>query len=227
MDITKPNIILAGSTGLIGSFVLQHLLKHSQSFTTLYAPTRSPLSMTHPQLSGMTNDEFFQSSPLSATLGIICLGTTKKAAGSNEALYAIDHDLVVQFANKMKQFGVTHIAVVSSYGAKVKSSSHYLKCKGEMERDVYQLGFEHVLFARPGPLKGKRDKPRTDEVLLQKMVKFIQPLMLGPLVNLRPINAQHVAHYLVEELINPKVNDQQNSKARNEAKFAYYLDMIQ
>ncbi|GEA50945.1 nucleoside-diphosphate sugar epimerase [Vibrio inusitatus NBRC 102082] len=200
MEITKPNLILAGGTGLIGQLAIRYLLQHPEYVDKIYAPTRRPLTLSADSLISLSNDEFNSSLEINASIGLICLGTTKKQAGSNEALYRIDHDLVVSFAKTMKNLGVKRLGVVSSYGAKVESPSHYLKCKGEMERDLQQLGFERLIFARPGPLQGERTAPRWDEVVLQQVLSVIKPMMLGPIKNLRPIHAQDVANYLVDSL---------------------------
>ncbi|GEA61012.1 NAD(P)H-binding protein [Vibrio comitans] len=206
MEITKPNLILAGGTGLIGQHAIDYLLQHPEYVDNIYAVTRRPLAQSADSLVTLPNDEFDSSLTIKASLGLICLGTTKKQAGSNEALYRIDHDLVISFAKTMKSLGVKRLGVVSSYGAKTESPSHYLKCKGEMERDLRQLGFEHLIIARPGPLLGERSLPRWDEVVLQKVLKVVKPVMVGPIENLRPILAQDVASYLVDGLCN-EAND--------------------
>ena len=87
-------------------------------------------------------------------LGVICLGTTKKKAGSKEALRKVDVELVSQVAQSMKFLGVQRVAVVSSYGASPDSYSHYLRCKGQMEQNLKRIGFKQLFIARPGPLVG-------------------------------------------------------------------------
>ncbi|CAM4261061.1 Rossmann-fold NAD(P)-binding domain-containing protein [Vibrio neonatus] len=200
MTITKPNIILAGGTGLIGQSVMAYLTLHPELVNALYIPTRSPITTQHNHFITLANDEFFTLQEPIAELGIICLGTTKKQAGSAQGLYRIDHDLVLKFAKQMQALGVRRLAVVSSFGANANSLSHYLKCKGEMERDVSQLGFEQLIFARPGPLVGERSAPRRDEIIVQKLLKVVSPIMLGPLQNLRPVQADDVAKYLIKSL---------------------------
>ncbi|GAD89809.1 hypothetical protein VHA01S_028_00080 [Vibrio halioticoli NBRC 102217] len=200
MTITKPNIILAGGTGLIGQAVIDYLAQHLELIDTLYLPTRSPIHAQDSRFIALSNEAFFTLEEPIAELGIICLGTTKKQAGSAQALYRIDHDLVLKFAKQMQALGVRKLAVVSSFGANPNSLSHYLKCKGEMERDVSQLGFEQLIFARPGPLVGARSTPRRDEIMVQKLLKVVSPIMLGPLKNLRPVQADDVAKYLIQSL---------------------------
>jgi uncharacterized protein YbjT (DUF2867 family) len=202
MELTKPRLIIAGTTGLIGHHTIEQFDLVSEHISHVYSITRRRLDLKVPQLTEIVSPCLsFQQDLIHAELGVICLGTTKKQAGSNEALYAIDHDLVVQVAEQMKACGVKRLAVVSSYGASADSSSHYLRCKGEMERDVALIGFEKLLFLRPGPLQGKRTTARRDEVILQKLFKVIKPIMLGPLYNLRPIAAETVAKFMLLKLI--------------------------
>jgi uncharacterized protein YbjT (DUF2867 family) len=126
-------------------------------------------------------------------IGFICLGTTRKQAGSKAALEKVDYDLVCDVAKTMKMLGVKRIAVVSSLGASPRSLSHYLRCKGKAEERIGQLGFDTVIFVRPGPLAGRKKLIRSDEVMLQKVMPFFKPLMIGPLENYLPIAAENVA----------------------------------
>ena len=114
--------------------------------------------------------------------GFICLGTTKRQVESAYAFEQIDIELVYNVAKAMKALGVKNLAVVSSYGASKMSFSHYLRCKGRVEEKVTSLGFSRLVFVRPGPLKGLREKTRRDEMLIQKITKHIEPLMIGPLL---------------------------------------------
>ncbi|CAM3032880.1 NAD(P)H-binding protein [Vibrio rarus] len=201
MGITKENIIIVGATGLIGLHVIETLLEHTHTLGTVYVPTRRPLPFTHTKLSPIINEDITQFSGVSASIGLICLGTTKKQAGSQHALYHVDHDLVLACARQMQNMGVKRIGIVSSYGANPASLSHYLRCKGEMERDIKQLAFDRVTFARPGPLLGKRASPRFDEMIVQKILRIVHPIMRGPLINLRSIPAKYVAQYLVFNML--------------------------
>ena len=58
---------------------------------------------------------------------------------------------------------------------------------------IERLGFEHITFVRPGPLVGLRDTPRTDEAIVQVVLKSLRPLMFGKLAKLIPIQASEVA----------------------------------
>lgn len=188
--------MVAGATGLIGTELIKQMLEEDP-VTRIYALSRRELPFFHPKLEVLQNKQLqvqeWDADKPSPKYGFICLGTTIKQAGSKQELERIDYDLVCDVAQTMKVLGVTHLAVVSSYGASVRSLSHYLRCKGKMEMAIERMGFEHITFVRPGPLVGLRDTPRTDEAIVQVVLKSLRPLMFGKLAKLIPIRASEVA----------------------------------
>nr|WP_086938146.1 NAD(P)H-binding protein [Thaumasiovibrio occultus] len=190
------SVVLAGATGLIGQQVISQLVV-SPDVERIVALTRRTSEITYDaKLSWQHSDPLTVPNTVKANVGLICLGTTLRQAGSKQALRRVDVDLVVAIAQQMKQAGVTRLGVISSHGANPHHLSHYLRCKGQMEQALEQLDFEHLTIVRPGPLKGERENPRFDELLLQKVVNRVQPMMKGPLANLVPIDAQAVARAL-------------------------------
>ncbi|MGY3687285.1 NAD(P)H-binding protein [Vibrio coralliilyticus] len=189
-------VMVAGATGLIGTELIKQMLEEDP-VTRIYALSRRELPFFHPKLEVLQNKQLqvqeWDTDKPSPKYGFICLGTTIKQAGSKQELERIDYELVCDVAQTMKVLGVTHLAVVSSYGASVRSLSHYLRCKGKMEMAIERLGFEHITFVRPGPLVGLRDTPRTDEAIVQVVLKSLRPLMFGKLAKLIPIQASEVA----------------------------------
>lgn len=198
--------ILAGATGLVGNHVLTKLL----SFDAIHSVTalvRNPLDMNHPKLVQVQDAQLRITSWNTANtvpdLGFICLGTTIKQAGSRDALAQVDLELVTQVAHTMKLLGVKRVAVVSSYGANKHSWSHYLKCKGKMEQNLLDMGFERLVIVRPGPLDGERQSPRLDETIVKNILMLFNPLLIGPLKNFKPIRADLVASAMIYALIKP------------------------
>ena len=199
-------VIIAGGTGLVGKEVMAKLVSQP-SIETLYSLSRRTITGIEdtnnkivPLLdAALTIHDWDDQQPI-PRVGFICLGTTLKQAGSKDALRKIDVELVCKVAQQMKMIGVKRIAVVSSLGAKASSSSHYLACKGHMEKNIERMGFEEVVFARPGPLVGQRENPRTDEKVVQTLSKVIRPLMLGKLANFVPVHAQDVAKAMIYQV---------------------------
>ncbi|WP_334475240.1 NAD(P)H-binding protein [Vibrio sp. 16] len=192
----RPIVIIAGSSGLIGTELIKQMLDE-QPIEHIYALSRQDLPFFHSKLEVIKNQtldihDWDDAKPV-PLYGFICLGTTKKQAGSNEALEKIDYELVCKVAQQMKVIGVKRLCVVSSVGASIHSFSHYLRCKGKMEMAIERLEFEHVTFVRPGPLVGLREQPRTDERVVQAIATILRPIMIGPLAKLIPIKAGLVA----------------------------------
>lgn len=189
-------VMIAGSTGLVGNGLAKQMLD-AEPINKIYALSRKPLPFFHSKLVTIQHPELrvheWEPEEEQPKYGFICLGTTKKQAGSNKALERIDYELVCQVAQEMKLLGVTHLAVVSSLGASARSLSHYLRCKGRMELALERMDFERLVIVRPGPLKGLREVPRKDEAALQAILATVKPMMVGPLANFVPIDAEDVA----------------------------------
>ncbi|NLS12937.1 oxidoreductase [Vibrio sp. SM6] len=197
------NVIIAGATGLTGRLLLEHLLYH-EAITQIYSLSRHTLSPErdpdHKLIQLVSNDlsiTDWRESYAAPTVGYICLGTTLKDAGSQSALEKIDVDLVCHTAQTMKLLGVKRIGVVSCDGAKANSFFHYLRCKGRMEQTLTKMGFEQVVFAQPGPLRGQRNRPRPGEKGVEALLTLLKPLMWGRLQNFLPVDADVVAQTLL------------------------------
>jgi len=204
---SELSVIIAGASGLVGQSLVEVLLNEN-NVRAVHALVRRPLpqqsgKLVEHQHSELTLTQWDETTP-SPQLGFICLGTTLKEAGSKAALSHVDYDLVCQVAHTMKLIGVKHLAVVSSIGAHPQSPSHYLRCKGKMEHALRGMGFDRLVFVRPGPLSGNRLKPRANEVLSEKILSALGPLLIGPLKNFKPIQANDVAKAMLYSLMLPK-----------------------
>ncbi|WP_115060899.1 NAD(P)H-binding protein [Photobacterium damselae] len=195
------SLVIAGATGLVGSEVVNAALT-TKNINKIFTLTRRALALDNPKIVQCVSKDLslsaFNKVENEVAIGVIALGTTAKKAGSKEKLREIDVDLVVTTAKKMRTAGITHLIVVSCLGASPKALSHYLRCKGEMEKLIEEFGFERVTFLHPGPLAGKRSEDRPDEKLLQSLIKFVKPLMKGSLENYIPIEASTVAKAVIQ-----------------------------
>lgn len=195
------SIIIAGSTGLIGHHLLNFALK-SEDVECVYSLSRRPIEEACTKLTQLVTPDLSIDKVALAdnkpSIGFITLGTTIKKAGSKAALKAVDVSLVVDVAQSMHEVGVEHVYIVSCIGASSSALSHYLKCKGEMEDKVTQVGFKSVTFMQPGPLAGDRAEARKDEALLQGVMTVLNPLMKGFLLNYKPIEGEVVAQCMLD-----------------------------
>ena len=81
-----------------------------------------------------------------------CLGTTIRAAGSQDAQWKVDYTYQYEAAKAAKANGVKTYVLVSSVGANAKSKVFYTKMKGALDEAVQELGFEGCFILRPPSL---------------------------------------------------------------------------
>lgn len=173
MYLTPQHILLAGATGLTGEHLLDRLLSEP-TINRVLAPSRRPLAEhAHldnpvgeladllPQLQGRVDAAF------------CCLGSTIKQAGSQEAFRAIDHDLVLAFAQRARDLGARHLLVISALGADAKSGVFYNRVKGEMEQALIAQDWPQLTIVRPSLLLGARSEFRLGEQLAAPFMRWL------------------------------------------------------
>ncbi|MDC0172719.1 hypothetical protein OAK26_03115 [Gammaproteobacteria bacterium] len=157
------NSIVAGSTGLVGSHILQKLSDHGDR----------PLALVRRQIEDLpANAEIlkidFKQFLINGELPpcnhlYLCLGTTIKTAGSRTAFRTVDFDYAFALAKKAGEAGATGVSLVSSVGADTDAKNFYLRTKGELEEAIKSLSFSRINIYRPSLLIGQRQEKRSAE----------------------------------------------------------------
>lgn len=189
MSVTPQHILLAGATGLTGEHLLDRLLDEP-TVARVLAPTRRPLA-AHPHLENPVGELDALLPTLQGPLhtAFCCLGTTRRAAGSEAAFRAVDLELVVKVANRARELGAQHLLVISALGANPQSRFFYNRVKGEMEEALRAQDWPQLTIARPGLLRGERRESR----LLEDLAAPLARLLPG---RLQPIEACVLARAL-------------------------------
>ena len=108
--------LILGATGATGQTLTQQLLADAR-FQSVTVFARRELALAHDKLTTHIVDfrqpETWQDKVRGDVL-FSCLGTTIKAAGSQEAMWAIDHDLQLAFAQAAQRNGVPRYVLVSA-----------------------------------------------------------------------------------------------------------------
>jgi len=187
--------VIAGSSGLIGSNLLDILLQKPE-YDEVLILVRKELPVHHKKLTQLKTDFDNLNNYghlISGHALFCCLGTTrKKTPGLNE-YRKIDHDYPLQLAHIAAKNGITQYHIVSSLGANAASSNFYLKMKGETEADIEKIGLPCLHIYQPSFLTGDRKEKRFGERFLTGLVKIIDPLLLGSLKKYKSIPASTVA----------------------------------
>ena len=202
----KIKSLLVGASGLVGSELLKNLNRRGQDITLF---TRSPLE----HISDNTNEIIIDFDEIN-NLNLPALDHVYIAIGmrlttfelihiknnKRKEFFKVDHDLVYNIAKKAFDVGARSIAIVSAVGADMNSSNFYLQTKGKMENSIKKIGYKKIVYAQPSHLLGSRSNQKVaiEVPIIELGAKILDPLMRGPLSDLRFVKASAVAKKMVE-----------------------------
>lgn len=189
------HVVLAGATGLVGGHLLRMLLDDA-GIADVVALTRQPLAIPHPKLVPAVVDFAHLADFALPHVDdcFLCLGTTIRKAGSQEAFRMVDFDLPLALAQMALAVGATRCFVVSAMGANVQSRVFYNRVKGELEVALNALPFRTVVAFRPSLLAGERAEYRAGE---RAALAVLRPLSALLPARLRPVDAGAVARAMM------------------------------
>lgn len=193
-------ICLVGATGLIGSALMAECVGRDDVRVIGVGRREAvlPPGARMEMLVGEPIDWPQLIKAAQADVLVCALGTTIKAAGSQEQFRAVDHDLVRFTAEAARAAGIEHMIVVSSVEADRASRSFYLSVKGETEEALGRLGFRRLDVLRPSLLRGPRTERRMLEGAWQIVAPVLDHLALhGRLRRFRSIHAKNVARAIL------------------------------
>ncbi|EYE92155.1 uncharacterized protein EURHEDRAFT_380522 [Aspergillus ruber CBS 135680] len=172
------NVALLGSTGMVGTHILNSLLANTSIARIDTISRRTPQaasSAPQTKLTTFVADDTSKWAPQLSALSpvpsmfISSFATTKAAAGGFENQHKIEHGLNVEMARAARDAGTKVYVLISSSGANKSSSIPYTRMKGEIEEDIKALGFERMVILRPGIIAGQREESRP----LEAVVRFV------------------------------------------------------
>jgi len=210
--MNNNTFLIAGSTGFLGSKVLNYLSKEN---TKIYCLSRRKNLLKHRNIEELIiNFESLEEFELPKIDHIIlCLGYELRAwellfmpEKLKKSFYKVDYDYTLSIAKKSLELGASSISLVSAVGANKNSSSFYLKTKGDLEDEIKKLPFNTINIFQPGHLAGRTDWQRKkndfriDVSAFDIASNFLDPFMLGVFKKYRSIKAVKLAEFLVEIL---------------------------
>ncbi|MCU4166427.1 NAD(P)H-binding protein [Carboxylicivirga caseinilyticus] len=190
--------LVIGTTGLVGSHLVQELLVNEE-YSTVKVFVRRATGISHPKLQEFICnfnrlDEIAEN--IKGDVLYSAMGTTLKQAGSKENQYEVDFTYQYEFARLAADNDVKEYILVSSVSANARSKAFYLRIKGELEEAVKNLDFEKIIILQPSGLMGQRDNKRKREVIGIAMMNAIIRVLPG-LKKYRGIKGATVAKAMV------------------------------
>ena len=198
-------VTLFGATGLIGSHLLEFLLKDSD-IHLINVVGRNPFHLQHDKINNIVIDFEDVSSISNSITGseavFVSIGTTMSKVNGDKIKYkSVDFDIIFNIANACKQKNINQFIYVSSLGANANSSNFYLRLKGEIDEAVAKLNLNSTSVFRPSVLLGKRNESRPGE----KIMQFVMPLLDFMIPsNSKAIKAEDVAKSMLNTTKNYK-----------------------
>ena len=198
-------VTLFGATGLIGSYLLEFLLKDSD-IHLINVVGRNPFHLEHDKINNIVIDFEDVSSISNSVTGseavFVSIGTTMSKVNGDKIKYkSVDFDIIFNIANACKQKNINQFIYVSSLGANANSSNFYLRLKGEIDEAVAKLNLNSTSVFRPSVLLGKRNESRPGE----KIMQFVMPLLDFMIPsNSKAIKAEDVAKSMLNTTKNYK-----------------------
>ncbi|MDC3368524.1 hypothetical protein OAW25_01530 [Gammaproteobacteria bacterium] len=204
----KIKSLLVGASGLVGSEILKYLHERDQDITIF---TRKPLHDSTDKHKEINIDfknlnsfdfPYFDHVYIAIGMKLDTVELIHIKKNKRKEFFRVDHDTILSIAKKAFDSGARSISVVSAIGADMNSKNFYLQTKGKIENSIKQIGYEKVVFAQPSHLLGSRpnDKIRIEVPIIELGAKIMDPLMIGPLSNLRFIKASCVAKAMIDTL---------------------------
>ncbi len=191
--INKKTAIVIGSTGMVGTQLIQLLLQ-SNEYSAVVSLVRRSSGIVHPKLIETCIDFDNRETWTDLVKGDVLfstLGTTIAQAKTKAAQFKVDYTYQYNVAQIAANNGVASYVLISSAGANAKSMTFYMKMKGKLEVAIQSLPFEVISIIRPGQLAGNRTEKRFGEKIGLIMMSGLNKL--GLLKSYRPIHARQVA----------------------------------
>ena len=201
VTVTKNNktALVFGGTGLVGEHLVRELAMHD-NYETVKTFGRREVGLKYPKVEEIIVDfdrlEEYDGEIKGEDL-FICLGTTIKKAGSQEAFRRVDFEYIYRAAQIAAENKVNQILLISSAGADVNSSNFYSRTKGQTEEAVKKLDFWATRIFQPSLLLGDRDENRTAESFAQSVGKFFNKFTTDLFDLYQPVEAENVARAMV------------------------------
>lgn len=162
----KLNVVITGTTGMVGEGVLQECILHPDVEKILLI-NRRPCGFSDKKITEVIHKDFFDISPIEDQLSgynacFFCLGVSSVGLKEPE-YYSLTYTLTMGFARILAKLNPEMTFCYVS-GAATDSSekgrSMWARVKGKTENDLMKLPFKSVFAFRPAfmkPTKGARN----------------------------------------------------------------------
>ena len=188
--------LVLGATGAIGKDLVEQLLQ-DETFDRVDIFVRREVKIPSAKLVTHVVDFDHPEQWADMITGDVlfsCLGTTIKAAGSQDAQWKVDYTYQYNAAKAAHENGVPVYVLVSAIDANSKSKIFYTKMKGALDDAVQQLGFQACYILQPASLI-RKNTDRVEETVGIWALKAFNAI--GLMRKYTPITTEAVATAMI------------------------------
>jgi uncharacterized protein YbjT (DUF2867 family) len=190
-DIGALNVVMMGATGAVGGHALQQLMQMDQvkKITTLgrHIVQAEDSEQLHQYKIDILNPSSYENYIGEHEVAICTLGVGQPSKVSQADFLRIDKQAVLDFASACKRSGVSHFELLSSVGASAKSSSFYLRSKGELINELKALDFDRLSIFQPSMILTPTNRYGKMHGIMLTIWPYLNPLLIGSLRKYRGI----------------------------------------
>ncbi len=182
---------MLGASGAVGKEVLSTLIQQG-NVGQLTLLGRSPIADVDADFViqhkiDVGDADSYKKHVVDHTVAICTLGVGEPSKMSKEDFVRIDKIAVLDFAVECKNAGVKHFELLSSVGISAKSSSFFLRTKGELVEELKKLNFDRLSIFQPSMILTPTNRYGIAQAITLKVWPYLKPLLFGSLRKYRGI----------------------------------------
>jgi uncharacterized protein YbjT (DUF2867 family) len=207
------SIIMLGATGAVGGEALKTLLKDPRAEKITLLGRRDIPAVSADRVVQHTVDIFAPESYADLVAGhqaaICTLGVGQPSKISKEEFEKIDKLAVIDFAKACKAAGVQHFELLSSVGISPKSSTYYLRMKGELVEALKELEFERLSIFKPSMILTPTNRYGFGQAVTLAIWPVLDKLFLGGARKYKGVKVEDLGGAMAQNLFREGVGNEE------------------
>lgn len=191
LQSNQQSIVMLGASGAVGTATLNTLLefKNIQQLTLLGRKPIPNINIDFVQQHkiNISDPSSYKNYLEGHTAAICTLGVGEPSKVSKQEFIKIDKTAVLDFAIECKKAGVKHFELLASVGINPKSSSFYLRTKGELVEELKALNFDRLSIFQPSMILTPTNRYGIAQAITLKVWPLLKPLLMRSLRKYRGI----------------------------------------
>ena len=198
------SVVQIGATGAVGGYAARTMaqMPEVESITLLGRRKLEEISSAGVEqiIVDVLDPASYRSKLRGHNAAVCTLGVGQPSKMSKEEFLEVDRDSVLAFARECESAGIEHFELLGSVGANPKSRSFYLRAKAELEEGLKALGFRRLSLFRPSMIRTPNNRYGLSQAISLAVWPHLNPLLLGPLRNLRGIEVERLGRAIALNL---------------------------